>query len=87
MRDVEHPNVLGHGYFGGGIQFRKVMDDRSGEEQIAIEPYLQDNAMIWLDHHKGRMAVNELIRLEQVSSWIEEAFEFLHGPTMNLLEQ
>lgn len=87
MRDIEHPNVLGHGYFGGGIQFRKIKDDGSGTDQIAIEPYLEDNAMIWLDHEKVRGAVTEAIRLEHVSSWIEEGFEFLKGPTMNLLEQ
>lgn len=87
MRDVEHPNVLGHGYFGGGIRFRKLKEDGSGEDSIAIEPFLKDNAMIYLDYDKGRMAVNEPIRLEQVSSWISEAFEFLHGPTMNLLTQ
>lgn len=87
MRDVEHPNVLGHGYFGGGIQFRKVKDDGSGQEQIAIEPYLQDNALIWLDHQIGRAAVSEPIRLEQLSTWTDETFAFLQGPTMNLLEQ
>jgi hypothetical protein len=87
MRDVEHPNVLGHGYFGGGIRFRKLKEDKSGEDSIAIEPFLQDNAMIYLDHDKARMAVIAPIRLEHVSSWIGEAFEFLLGPTMQLLNQ
>jgi hypothetical protein len=87
MRDVEHPNLLGHGYFGGGIQFRKLKDDSSGADAIAIEPFLQDNAMIYLNHEKGRAAVAEPIRLDQVSGWIDEAFDFLRGPTMNLLEQ
>ena len=87
MRDVEHPNVLGDGYFGGGIRFRKLEEDGSGEDSIAIEPFLRDNAMIYLDHDKGRTAVSEPIQLEQVSSWISEAFEFLRDPTMNLLSQ
>jgi len=87
MRDVEHPKVLGRDFFGSGIQFRKLKEDGSGDDVIAIEPFLEDNKMIFLDHNKSRMAVAEPIRLEQVSTWIGEAFEFLRGPTMNLLER
>jgi hypothetical protein len=87
MRDVEHPKVLGHDYFGSGIQFRQLKDEGAGDDVIAIEPFLQDNAMLYLDHQAARTAVNAPIRLEQVATFIEEAFAFLQGPTMSLLEQ
>jgi hypothetical protein len=87
MRDVDQANVLGPGYFGGGIRFRKLRDDQSGEDSIAIEPFVLDNSMIYLDYEKARGAVHEPIRLDQVSTWIEEAFEFVSGPTMTMLTQ
>jgi hypothetical protein len=87
MRDVGHANVLGPRYFGGGIRFRNPKEDQSGEDMISIEPFLQDNVMIYLEHQKARFAVTEPIKLDQVSSWIDEAFEFVSGPTMNLLTQ
>lgn len=85
MRDVEQANVLGPQYFGGGIRFRSIREDGSGEDSIAVEPFVHDYKMVYLDHQKARLAAHEPIKLDNVSSWIEEAFEFVSGPTMNLL--
>jgi hypothetical protein len=85
MRDVEQASVLGPRYFGGGIRFRSLKEDETGEDSITIEPYLQDNTLVFLDHQKTRVAVQGPIGLDQVSGWISDAFEFLSGPTMNLL--
>jgi hypothetical protein len=85
MRDIEQASVLGPRYFGGGIRFRSLKDDNSGEDSIAIEPYLQDNALLFLDHQKERLALHEVMGLDHVSGLISDAFEFMSGPTMNLL--
>jgi hypothetical protein len=87
MRDVEQASVLGPRYFGGGIRFRSLKEDETGEDSIAIEPFLQDNAFVFLDHQKGRLALHEPISLDRVSGWISDAFEFMAGPTMNLLSR
>jgi hypothetical protein len=87
MRDVEQASVLGPRYFGGGIRFRSLKEDETGEDSITIEPFLQDNAFVYLDHQKARLALHGPIGLDQVSSWISDAFEFLSGPTMNLLSR
>jgi hypothetical protein len=85
MHDVEQATILGPHYFGGGIRFRDLKEDQSGEDSITIEPFIQDNKMLYLDHQKARVAVTGPITLEQVSTWIGDAFEFLSGPTMSLL--
>jgi hypothetical protein len=87
MKDVEQASILGPGYFGGGIRFRSLKEDETGEDSINIEPYLQDNSFVYLDHQKARVALQEPIRLDQVSGWISDAFALLAGPTMNLLSQ
>jgi hypothetical protein len=84
MGDSEQAHVLGQGYFGGGIRFRSLRDD--GEDSINIEPFVHDNAMLYLEHKKTRAAVTRPLSLDQVSGWIEEGFEFLSGSTMKLLE-
>jgi hypothetical protein len=85
MGGAEQASLLGPRYFGGGIRFRSIKEDQSGEDSIAVEPFIQDNALLYLDHQKTRLAAATPIRLDQVSSWISDGFEFLSGPTMNLL--
>ncbi len=85
MRDVEQATVLGPDYFGGGIRFRSLKENNGGEDSISIEPFINDNAMLYLEHQKTRLAVTEPITLDRLSTWISDAFEFVSGPTMNLL--
>lgn len=80
-------SLLGPRYFGGAIRFRSIKEDQSGEDSISIEPYIHDNAMVYLDHQKTRMAAAGPIALDQVATWISDGFEFLSGSTMNLLER
>jgi hypothetical protein len=87
MGGADQAKVLGRGYFGGGIRFRRIEEDQSGEDSLAIEPFLQNNALLYVDYQRVRGAVEHPIFLDQVSSWIDDAFEFVSGPTMNLLEQ
>lgn len=85
MGGIEQATVLGPRYFGGGIRFRSLKEDQSGEDVIAIEPFIEDNKMLFLDHQKARVAATGPISLDRVSSWISDGFDFVSGPTMNLL--
>jgi hypothetical protein len=85
MRDVGQSTVLGKRFFGGGIRFRSLKEDQGGEDSINIEPYIQDNKLIYLDYQSARAAVSAPITLDHVSTLISDAFEFVSGPTMQLL--
>jgi hypothetical protein len=83
---------LGEGYFAGGVRFRRVDDqqqgaaaDNAGEESLAIEPYLQDNSLVYLEHQLVRVAVQRPIAIDHVSEWIGDSFKFVTEQTMDLL--
>ncbi len=78
-------DILGSGYFAGGVRFRRLEEDGTGEDSLTIEPYLQDDTLVYLDYQKVRVAVERPIELDHLSSWISDGFEFLSGSTMNLL--
>jgi hypothetical protein len=87
MGGSDQAAILGGDYFGGGIRFRRVAAGNSGEESLNIEPFLQDNTFIFVQHDISRTAAPQAINsLDQVATWIEEAFEFVTGPSMSLLE-
>ena len=85
MHDADQADALGPNYFGAGVRFRRLEPEESGEDSVAIEPYLQDNAMLYLDHQKARVARERPIELNHVSEWISDGFDFLTGATMTLL--
>jgi hypothetical protein len=87
MADGSNPAILGPRYFGGGVKFRNIENDESGEDALTIEPFVRDNRYIYIQHQVMRVAVQQEIGLDKVSSLIEEAFEFCAGPTMKLLTQ
>jgi hypothetical protein len=87
MHDTEQANILGPRYFGGGVKFRSIKEDDSGEDTLSVEPFVQDNKFVFIEHQRMRVAVAQPIRLEDVSSLISEAFEFCAGKTMKLLTQ
>jgi hypothetical protein len=85
LRDAVQAEVLGDGYFGGGVRFRAIRPDQGGEDSLSIEPFIQDNSLVHLDHQMGRTAIATPFTLEQVSGWTDDAFAFLAGPTVELL--
>lgn len=85
MADGNQPNILGPRYFGGGVKFRNIENDNSGEDNLSVEPYVQDNKYVYIEHQVVRVAVQQAIELDNLSSLITEAFEFCAGPTMKLL--
>jgi hypothetical protein len=75
MAAGNQPHILGPRYFGGGVKFR------------SLEPYIEDNRYVYIEHQVTRVAVTQAIGLDNLSSLITEAFEFCAGPTMKLLTQ
>jgi hypothetical protein len=85
LRDSQQAATLGDGYFGGGVRFRAIREDEGGEDSLSVEPFIQDNSLVHLDHQVARAAITRPITLEQVSAWTDQAFAFLAGPTVELL--
>lgn len=85
MRDPDqtHAAELGTDYFGGGVQFRRLRPDESGEDALNIQPFVHDLKLVWLSHEMTR--ANYPISLDQASTWVADAFDFVGGPTMRLL--
>ncbi|MFZ3342242.1 MAG: hypothetical protein WA213_15260 [Terriglobales bacterium] len=88
LHDAEQSTVLGDGYFGAGVRFRRLIGPPpQGEDNLSIEPDVNDNALLFVDFQSTRVAVSETISLEQMSDRVTEAFEFMSQPTMRLLER
>jgi hypothetical protein len=85
MRNGEKAKILGPDYIAGGVRFRNLFEDRTGEEVVSIEPLLQDFSSLYVEYHAERVATAAPFSLDQASSWTAEAFEFVGGPTMALL--
>jgi hypothetical protein len=85
MKGGDQADILGSGYFAGGVRFRRIEEDGTGEDSLTIEPYIHDDTLVYLDYQKVRVAVERPIELDHLSSWISDGFEFLSGSTMNLL--
>ena len=84
LKDPAQAAGLGDGYFGGGVRYRAIRADE-GEDSLSVEPFIHDNSLVHLDHQVARAATTKPIMLDQVSDWIDGAFEFLGGPTVELL--
>lgn len=89
MRDIDQAAELGPDYFGGGVRFRRIRSDGPGEDNLTVEPDVADSSLVYLDHQRSRIAMGpvEPFGFDQLSSWVGEAFEFLSGPTMQLLSR
>lgn len=89
LRDTEQASELGPDYFGGGVRFRRLREDTPGEDNLNVEPDVNDNSRVFVEHQRSRAALGpvEPFGFDQVSTWIEEAFEFVAGPTMKLLSR
>jgi hypothetical protein len=92
MQGNVQAEMLGEGYFAGGVRFRRGDDheqgaeaNNAGEESLSIEPYLQDNGFVYLEYQLVRVAVQRPISIDYVSEWITDSFKFVSEKTMNLL--
>lgn len=86
MHGGQQAAKLGKTYFGAAVRFRDLREsDRQDEDELSIEPDVNDNRLLYLDHKMSRFAMTRPITLDDVSIWIDEAFSFVKGPTMDLL--
>jgi hypothetical protein len=85
LRDPGQATRLGEGYFGGGVRFRAIREEEGGEDSLSVEPNVNDNSLVHLDHQVRRTAITSPLSLEQASTWTNDAFELLAGPTTELL--
>lgn len=86
MHGGQQAAKLGENYFGASVRFLDLREsDRPDEDELSIEPDVNDNRLLYLDHKMARFAVTRTIVLDDVSTWIDEAFSFVNEPTMRLL--
>lgn len=85
MRGEDHAKELGAEFFGAGVKFRRIHEAQ--EETLLIEPFVQDNTMVFVDFEATRAGIPQALRnLDDVATWIADAFSFVSGPTMTLLD-
>ncbi len=87
LHDTEQAAELGPDYFAGGVRFRRLVPPLPGEDNLSVEPDVNDNSLIYVDFQMARMAATGPITLDQMSAWIGEAFDFFSGPTIRLLSR
>jgi hypothetical protein len=75
---------LGASFFGGGVKYRSLAS--SCEQNLLVEPLIADeeNKHLWLDYDMQRRESTDT--LDKVGEWIDDAFDFIRGPAMSLLE-
>lgn len=88
IRGEVDPAHLGPDYFSGGVRFRSIAEGQAGEDSLLIEPLMQDNKLLFVSHEVARVGLPQPISdLGQVSTWVTEAFEFLAGAAIDILER
>lgn len=88
MHDGGLASELGPDYLGAGVLFKSAPGEGTGEDQLSVEPYFQDNDLVFLNHRVVRVPGHRPpFDLDQISTLISEAFDFLAGPTMRLLNR
>jgi hypothetical protein len=89
LQGSEQADLLGEGYFGAGVRFRRLQEDNSGEDALSIEPTVEEygsNGDSLLIHHQAtRAAITAPLEFGQVSTLIQEGFDFVNDRTMRLL--
>jgi hypothetical protein len=88
LSDPELADVLGEGYFGAGVRFRRLKEvPEAGEDSLSIEPYVDPPKRVLVNHQVTRQAVAGPIMLSQVSDWIGDAFGFVGDSAIRLLSR
>jgi hypothetical protein len=81
---TNHLAGLGEGFFGGGVKFMRVADDLSRQDFLLIEPLIADDHFIWVNYDVVRHT--PFSGVGDVGDWIDEAFDFVRGSAMRILE-
>ena len=80
--------ALGDDYFGSTVRLQRLNDDPPEQDSLTVEPFFQDTSFIFLDHQIMRTAGGRpLTDIDQVDTWVGEAFDFVNRPVMQLLDE
>jgi hypothetical protein len=83
---AERIDVLGPGFFGGGIKVWRFEDGQK-VEVLLIEPLLSDDQYIYVDYDLSRTPVGAITDLDDLADWIDLAFRFVSDKTIMFLEE
>jgi hypothetical protein len=86
MSGQERVTELGAGFFGGGVKYRRFDEETFKEENLLVEPFVQDDSFIFVSYDVGRAAQEGFRDSAEVGTWIDEAFSFIRQETMSILE-
>lgn len=77
---------LGPTFFAGGVKYRSMQPSGQGsrEEVLLFEPLVADNSYVFVDY--DLQVREQLDDLERVANFADEAFDFVRGPAMRILE-
>lgn len=84
MQNADHLDELGPDFFAGGVKYRSLASAGQPEETLLIEPFIHDDNFLYVDYDVQRPQPFEL--RDQISTWLDEAFGFVRGPAMRLLD-
>jgi hypothetical protein len=82
LRGSTHAEELGADFIAGGVKYRRMSAAR--DENLLIEPLVADNNFIFVDYHI--QIIESITGLDAVAEWVNDAFSFVSGPTMSILE-
>jgi hypothetical protein len=81
----DHADELGAEFFAGGVKFRRAAGEQpTRDENLSVEPLVADNNYLWVNYNV--QIFEPISGLDAVATWIEEAFDFVSGPAMSILE-
>jgi hypothetical protein len=84
LKGSPDPEELGAGFYAGGVKFRRFDDTSSREENLSIEPLVTDHTHLWVNYNI--QLAEPIVDLQLVADRIDEAFSFVSGPAMSILE-
>jgi len=79
--------ALGEGFFGATVTFRRLIENPPGHDQLDVEPFYGDPDFVFVRYQATRTEGGQLLGgFDRVERNIGEAFSFLEGETMQLLD-
>jgi hypothetical protein len=83
MQGADRIDELGPSFFAGGLKYWSLEAGDSFEQVLLVEPLLRDDRWLFVDYDAQRRSPSDG---SQLGEWIADAFKFVSGPAMRLLE-
>jgi hypothetical protein len=85
MQGSDHIDELGPGFFGSGVTYSRLSPTGQPMQTLLIQPFLMDDRYLYVDYDQQLHQPTDVP--EQLPGWLDEAFAFVRGPAMQLLER